>query len=81
MCLCALSIGGEILHVFFFSFPFHSRRCRIPDKPLDLLDRMLTLDPEKRITASVALEHEYLRDVNPERIPPPWFVTWEKQSI
>jgi serine/threonine protein kinase len=28
---------------------------------LDLLDKLLTLDPDKRITAEKALEHDYFR--------------------
>lgn len=50
----------------------HRRKLRedfgplMPASALDLLDRMLALDPAKRISSSEALETDFLRDVSPE---------------
>ena len=35
----------------------------IPSDALDLLDRLLTLNPKERITAKEALKHEYFSNV------------------
>ena len=43
----------------------------IPEGPLDLMDKMLTLDPSKRISAADALKHPFLQGVNKHKITPP----------
>lgn len=50
----------------------HRRRLRedfefLPASALDLLDKMLELDPDRRITAEEALKSPWLRNVNPEQ--------------
>jgi serine/threonine protein kinase len=35
----------------------------LSDKGIDFLERLLELNPDKRITAQQALEHEYLSDI------------------
>lgn len=39
----------------------------MPASALDLLDKMLSLDPSKRISASEALKCDWLRNVNPDK--------------
>ncbi|XP_057664897.1 cyclin-dependent kinase 12 isoform X1 [Diorhabda carinulata] len=60
----------------------HRRRLRedfvfMPSSSLDLLDKMLELDPEKRITAEDALKSAWLRNINPEQISAPELPTWQ----
>ncbi|KAL3268290.1 hypothetical protein HHI36_007410 [Cryptolaemus montrouzieri] len=60
----------------------HRRRIReefvcMPTSALDLLDKMLELDPEKRITAEDALKSPWLKNINPEQINAPELPTWQ----
>jgi len=60
----------------------HRRRLReefifMPSSALDLLDKMLDLDPDKRITAEQALKSAWLKNVSPERMLPPELPTWQ----
>lgn len=60
----------------------HRRRLRedfvfMPNSALDLLDKMLELDPDKRITAEDALKAAWLKNINPEQISAPELPTWQ----
>nr|CAH7767721.1 unnamed protein product [Callosobruchus chinensis] len=60
----------------------HRRRLRedfvfMPSTALELLDRMLELDPEKRITAEDALKSPWLKNIDPEQISAPELPTWQ----
>lgn len=57
-------LAANLIMFFFVSLS-------MPADALDLFDRMLTLDPSKRITAEESLEHAFLKDIVCENISPP----------
>ena len=81
-CLCGTPTPAnwpEVIKLpMFQKFKFkeqHRRKLKeeltgkIPDVPLDLLDKLLTLDPSKRLNATEALEHRFLAGVDKNNIP------------
>lgn len=42
----------------------------MPSPAIDLLDKMIMLDPKKRLTASDALKHQWIRHIDPSKVPP-----------
>ncbi|KAK3819631.1 MAG: kinase-like domain-containing protein [Benniella sp.] len=69
-------------HVPNFSQPYNLLRTRLPyltENGLDLMSRMLTYDPAKRITAEEALQHPYFTEAPPPKHPS-MFPTWPSKS-
>ncbi len=79
MCVHVSTIGFvHSLYVYCFMYflsYYHiflpSPVSKIPEQSLDLMDKLLTLDPCKRISATDALDHPYLKSVDKTKITPP----------
>ncbi|KAF9436740.1 hypothetical protein BGZ76_003097 [Entomortierella beljakovae] len=69
-------------HVPNFVQPYNLLRSRLPyltENGLDLMSRMLTYDPLKRITAEEALQHPYFSEAPPPKHPS-MFPTWPSKG-
>ncbi|KAG0223062.1 kinase-like domain-containing protein [Mortierella sp. GBAus27b] len=69
-------------HVPNFVQPYNLLRSRLPyltENGLDLMSRMLTYNPAKRITAEEALQHPYFSEAPPPKHPS-MFPTWPSKS-
>ncbi|KAF9997193.1 hypothetical protein BGZ80_004355 [Entomortierella chlamydospora] len=69
-------------HVPNFVQPYNLLRSRLPyltENGLDLMSRMLTYDPVKRITAEEALQHPYFSEAPPPKHPS-MFPTWPSKG-
>lgn len=62
------NVSGHRLYIFDLNVFVYFR---LPKSALDLLDEMLILDPSRRISCKDALKHPFLRDIDPDNVPPP----------
>lgn len=66
----------------FQNQPYNRLKSRLPhlsQSGLDLLNRMLTFDPNRRISATDALNHEFFKE-NPLPQSPEFFPTWKEST-
>ncbi|CAF0940897.1 unnamed protein product [Adineta steineri] len=68
----------------FSHYPYNRLRTRfggdsLSEKGFDLLNKFLTYDPSKRISAINALKHGYFEEI-PRRIDPSMFPTWPSRN-
>ncbi|KAF9921327.1 hypothetical protein FBU30_008681 [Linnemannia zychae] len=69
-------------HVPNFVQPYNMLRSRLPyltENGLDLMSKMLTYDPARRITAEEALKHPYFSEAPPPKHPS-MFPTWPSKG-
>ncbi|ORX90494.1 Pkinase-domain-containing protein [Basidiobolus meristosporus CBS 931.73] len=69
-------------NITFVNQPYNNLRNRFPyvtESGLDLLSKLLTYDPEKRITAEEALQHPYFKE-SPLPKDPSMFPTWPSKG-
>ncbi|CAF0886701.1 unnamed protein product [Adineta ricciae] len=67
----------------FSNYPYNRLRSRfdvsLSEKGFDLLNKFLTYDPSKRISALAALKHDYFEE-SPRLIDPSMFPTWPSRN-
>lgn len=67
----------------FPEFPYNTLRSRfgnyLSDKGFELINKLLTYDPDRRISAEDALKHEFFKET-PLPIDPTMFPTWPAKS-
>jgi len=66
----------------FADYPVNKLKTRfghLTDKGIDLMNRFLTFNPAKRITAEDALDHSFFKEM-PIPIDPSMFPTWPAKS-
>jgi cell division cycle 2-like len=67
----------------FPEFPYNTLRSRfgqyLSDNGFELINKLLTYDPDRRISADEALKHEFFRET-PLPIDPGMFPTWPAKS-
>jgi cell division cycle 2-like protein len=69
-----------IILTFFYSYSsLRSKFTILTQAGLDLLSKLLTYDPSKRITAEEALKHPYFSE-SPAPLDPSMFPTWPSKG-
>ena len=59
------------VYVIPFSLAVYLFVRKMTEQSVDLMDKLLTLDPSKRISAADALNHPFLKSVDKSKITPP----------
>ena len=63
---CSCLVPSLVLYFMYlyFNLTFSLLYSFIPEVPLDLLDKLLALNPNRRISSAEALEHPFLSSVD-----------------